>query len=169
MDRRSLLLGGCALILAGRPSLAHGGREMVDFDSPERPGTLIVSTGERALFRILGEGLAIRYPVAVGKEGYDWAGIAVVGRKVRWPVWTPPKAMIARKPERARWASGMPGGPDNPLGARALYLYENSKDTLFRIHGTNEPYSIGPHLPVASGCSTSTSRGSTTRRRSAPR
>jgi lipoprotein-anchoring transpeptidase ErfK/SrfK len=150
MDRRSLLLGGSALAFAGRRSWAFEGREVVDFATPERAGTLIVDTGERALFRILGDGLAMRYPVAVGKEGYDWAGIAEVGRKLRWPVWTPPAAMIARKPELARWRSGMPGGPDNPLGSRALYLYANSKDTLFRIHGTNEPASIG--RAASSGC-----------------
>lgn len=150
MDRRSLLLGGCALAFAGGRSWAFGGREVVDFETPERAGTLIVNTGERALFRILGDGLAMRYPVAVGKEGYDWAGIAQVGRKVRWPMWTPPADMIARKPELERWRGGMPGGPDNPLGSRALYLYANSKDTLFRIHGTNEPGSIG--RAASSGC-----------------
>jgi lipoprotein-anchoring transpeptidase ErfK/SrfK len=135
------------------PGVAHGPMRAVkwwNFATPERAGTLIVNTGERALFRILGEGLAMRYPVAVGKEGYDWAGIAEVGRKVRWPVWTPPAAMIARKPELARWRGGMPGGPENPLGSRALYLYANNKDTLFRIHGTNEPGSIG--RAASSGC-----------------
>lgn len=150
MNRRSLLLGAIALPLAGHGALAYGGRDVVDFDTPERPGTLIVNTGDKALFRVLGEGLAMRYPVAVGKEGHDWAGIAEVGRKVPWPTWTPPAAMIARKPELARWANGMPGGPDNPLGARALYLYANGKDTLFRIHGTNEPDSIGQ--AASSGC-----------------
>lgn len=150
MNRRSLLLSALALPVTASPGFAFGGREVVDLETPERPGTLIVDTGEKALFRILGEGLAMRYPVAVGKEGYDWAGIAVVGRKVPWPVWTPPADMIARKPELARWADGMPGGPDNPLGARALYLYANGKDTLFRIHGTNEPKSIG--RAASSGC-----------------
>jgi lipoprotein-anchoring transpeptidase ErfK/SrfK len=150
MDRRSLLLGGCALAFAGGRSWAHGGRELIDFATPERAGTLIVNTGKRTLLRILGEGLAMRYPVAVGKAGYDWAGIAEVGRKLRWPVWTPPAAMIARKPELEKWRGGMPGGPDNPLGSRALYLYANSEDTLFRIHGTNEPGSIG--RAASSGC-----------------
>ena len=149
MNRRSLMLGAAALVLSP-PAFAYEGREVVDFASPERPGTLIVNTGERALFRILAEGLAMRYPVAVGKEGHDWAGIAEVGRKVRWPTWTPPAAMIARKPELAKWANGMPGGPENPLGARALYLYDKGRDTLFRIHGTNEPASIG--RAASSGC-----------------
>lgn len=124
MNRRSLVLGGAALLLGGGKALAFGGRSVVEIDTPERPGTLIVNTGEKALFRILGEGLAMRYPVAVGRDGRDWAGIATVGRKVMWPAWTPPAAMIARKPELAKWAGGMPGGPDNPLGARSLSLRE---------------------------------------------
>lgn len=150
MKRRTLIMGALALAAAGRPALAASERTVVDFDTPERPGTLIVNTGEKALYRVLGEGLAMHYPVAVGREGHDWAGIAEVGRKVEWPTWTPPAAMIARKPELARWANGMPGGPDNPLGARALYLYANGRDTLFRIHGTNEPGSIGS--AASSGC-----------------
>lgn len=150
MKRRSLILGVLATAMLGGKAVAFEGRSVVDFDTPEQPGTLIVNTGEKALYRILGEGLAMYYPVAVGREGRDWAGIAVVGRKVKWPVWTPPAAMIARKPELAQWAGGMPGGPDNPLGARALYLFANGRDTLFRIHGTNEPQSIG-HA-ASSGC-----------------
>jgi lipoprotein-anchoring transpeptidase ErfK/SrfK len=150
MNRRALVLGALAASLAGQKAMAFGGREVIDLVTPEQPGTLIVNTGEKALFRVLGEGLAMRYPVAVGKEGYDWAGIAEVGRKVAWPVWTPPAAMIERKPELAKWAEGMPGGPDNPLGSRALYLYDNGRDTLFRIHGTNEPDSIGS--AASSGC-----------------
>jgi lipoprotein-anchoring transpeptidase ErfK/SrfK len=150
MDRRTFILGAAGAAAMGQDALAYAGRTVVDLESPERPGTLIVNTGEKALYRILGEGLAMRYPVAVGKEGHDWAGIAEVGRKVKWPSWTPPAAMIARKPELARWANGMPGGPGNPLGARALYLYANGRDTLFRIHGTNEPGSIGQ--AASSGC-----------------
>jgi lipoprotein-anchoring transpeptidase ErfK/SrfK len=129
---------------------AYLGAEEVWFDTPEKPGTLIVNTGERALYFVLGGDRAIRYGVAVGKDGFDWSGIAKVGRKVEWPTWTPPKQMIERRPELAEWADGMPGGPENPLGARALYLYANGKDTLFRIHGTNEPWSIG--TAASSGC-----------------
>ena len=150
MKRRSLILGALGASLLGGPAIAVETRTVIDFETPERPGTLIVNTEERLLLRIMGEGLAMRYPVAVGKQGHDWAGIAQVGRKVEWPVWTPPAAMIARKPELARWAAGMPGGPDNPLGSRALYLYANGRDTLFRIHGTNEPQSIG--RAASSGC-----------------
>ena len=150
MNRRTLVLGALGLVAMGGRAQAFAGRSVVDFDTPERPGTLIVNTGERVLYRVLGEGLAMQYPVAVGSQGRDWAGIAAVGRKVEWPVWTPPASMIARKPELARWAKGMPGGPDNPLGARALYLYAGGRDTLFRIHGTNDPNSIG--RAASSGC-----------------
>ena len=88
--------------------------------------------------------------MAVGKEGFDWAGIAKVGRKVEWPRWTRPAAMIKRRPELAKWAGGMPGGPENPLGARAMYLFTKAGDTGFRVHGTNEPESIG--WAASSGC-----------------
>ena len=104
----------------------------------------------RALHYILGEGEAIRYGVAVGKQGFDWAGIAKIGRKVEWPKWTPPRDMIVRRPELAKYADGVPPGPDNPLGARAMYLFAGGRDTLYRIHGTNEPRSIG-HA-ASSGC-----------------
>lgn len=86
----------------------------------------------------------------MGKDGFRWAGMADVGRKVMWPKWTPPKEMIERHPEKAKWANGMPGGYDNPLGARALYLFQNGSDTLYRIHGTTEPMSIGKN--ASSGC-----------------
>lgn len=128
----------------------YAGPSVVEFPTPEQPGTLLVNTSERTLYQVLGSGLAVQYGVAVGKEGHDWAGIARIGRKVEWPDWTPPEAMIERRPELAKWASGMPGGPDNPLGARALYLYEGGRDTLFRVHGTNEPQSIGK--ASSSGC-----------------
>lgn len=160
VGRRGFLLQSVA-VLAGIAGTRHGhagtgrgssysGAEVVDFETAERPGTIIVNTHERSLYLVLGEGIAIRYGVAVGKEGFDWAGIARIGRKVEWPAWTPPKSMIKRRPELAQWADGMPGGPDNPLGARALYLFEGGRDTLFRIHGTNEPQSIG--RAASSGC-----------------
>jgi lipoprotein-anchoring transpeptidase ErfK/SrfK len=128
----------------------YQGAEYVYFDSYEDPGTIIIDTGKRALYYILSDGEAIRYGVAVGKDGFSWAGIAKIGRKTEWPRWTPPASMIKRKPELAKFANGMPGGPDNPLGARALYLFDNGRDTLFRIHGTNEPQSIG--TAASSGC-----------------
>jgi lipoprotein-anchoring transpeptidase ErfK/SrfK len=128
----------------------YAGRKIVSYPSSEKPGTLIVVTGERALYQILGGGRAMRYSVAVGKEGFSWAGTARVGMKREWPTWTPPAEMIDRKPEYAEWVDGMPGGPENPLGARAMYLFDRSGDTGFRIHGTNNPASIG--TAASSGC-----------------
>ena len=159
LSRRRFLLWAASLPLTPPAALAAGkaprrrpyqGAEMVAFSSPERVGTIMVNTGECALYHIIADGVAMRYGVAVGKVGFDWAGIAEVGRKVEWPRWTPPRSMIARKPELAKWANGMPGGPENPLGARAIYLFANGRDTMFRIHGTNEPQSIGS--AASSGC-----------------
>jgi lipoprotein-anchoring transpeptidase ErfK/SrfK len=130
---------------------AYQGRAEVDFSSREKPGTIIIKTDEKALYRILGSGRAMRYLVAVGKEGFSWSGIAKVGMKRENPVWTPPPEMIDRKPEYAKWADGMPGGiPINPLGPRALYLFNRGGDTGFRIHGTIHPESIG--TAASSGC-----------------
>lgn len=130
---------------------SYTGRTEVQFSSPEKPGTLIVNTSERALYKVLGRGKAMRYSVAVGKEGFSWAGIAKVGMKRENPIWTPPPEMIDRKPEYAKWAEGMPGGlPINPLGPRAMYLFAKGGDTGFRIHGTIHPESIG--TAASSGC-----------------
>ena len=93
---------------------------------------------------------ALRYGIAVGKEGYAWFGDAVMKWKQKWPTWTPPPEMIARKPDLKEFEDGMPAGVNNPLGARALYLFKNNRDTLFRIHGTNRPHSIGK--AASSGC-----------------
>lgn len=153
MDRRAFTFGLLALATpaaAKTKPIAYQGAEIVAFASPEKTGTVIVNTEHRALYHIISPGSAIRYGVAVGKEGFDWAGIAKVGRKVAWPRWTPPDAMIKRKPELEQWRYGMPGGPKNPLGARALYLFDAKGDTGFRIHGTNEPSSIG--FAASSGC-----------------
>lgn len=129
---------------------AYKGREKVAFQSAEKPGTIVIKTNERALYQVLGDGQAMRYSVAVGKQGFSWSGTARVGMKREWPIWTPPTEMIERKPEYAKWVDGMPGGPQNPLGARALYLFNKSGDTGFRIHGTNSPSSIG--TAASSGC-----------------
>ena len=126
-----------------RPAtVAYTGRQL--------PGTIIVDTPNRQIYLVLQGGQAMRWGCAVGKDGFRWAGLADIGRKVMWPRWTPPKEMIARSPEKAKWANGMPGGPDNPLGARALYLFQNGQDTLYRIHGTTDPMSIGKN--ASSGC-----------------
>jgi lipoprotein-anchoring transpeptidase ErfK/SrfK len=129
----------------------YKGREIVDFQSSEKPGTIIVKTRERALYQVLPDGQAKRYLVAVGKEGFAWSGVARVGMKRKNPTWTPPAEMIERTPKYAKWKNGMPGGiPDNPLGARALYLFDGGGDTMYRIHGTNAPSSIG--TAASSGC-----------------
>lgn len=114
------------------------------------PGTILITVRDRRLYHFTQERRARRYVVAVGKEGLNFKGSAVVGRKVEWPSWRPTAAMIARNPSYARWADGMRGGPNNPLGARALYLYRDGRDTAFRIHGTTEPGSIGS--AASNGC-----------------
>lgn len=126
-------------------------RQLVDYKGSEAPGTIVVDPRERFLYLVMENGKALRYGVGVGKEGLEFTGDATVGRKATWPQWTPTPNMIRREPGRyAKWASGMKGGATNPLGARALYLHKGGKDTLFRIHGTNEPDTIG-HA-VSSGC-----------------
>ncbi len=129
----------------------YQGRQQVQFASKEKPGTIIINTKERSLYEVLGSGKAMRYMVAVGKEGFEWTGVARVGMKKVDPTWTPPPEMIERKPELAKWAMGIPGGdPENPLGPRALYLFKGKYDTGFRIHGTIYPESIGK--AASSGC-----------------
>ena len=127
-------------------------RQEVPYSTNERPGTLVVDTPARFLYLVLEGGRALRYGIGVGKtEALVFRGTASIGRKAEWPRWTPTKSMIEREPERyGPYAGGMPGGETNPLGPRALYLYKNGNDTLFRIHGTTEPYTIGTN--VSSGC-----------------
>ncbi|KQP73578.1 hypothetical protein ASF60_09005 [Methylobacterium sp. Leaf113] len=122
-------------------------RTTVDYLTREAPGTVIVVTKERRLYYVLPDGKAVRYPVAVGHAGMAWAGTANVDRKGEWPDWNPPPEMLARRPDLPK---RLEGGPTSPIGARALYLAEGRKDTLFRIHGTNEPEKIGQ--AVSSGC-----------------
>jgi lipoprotein-anchoring transpeptidase ErfK/SrfK len=129
----------------------HFLRREVAYDGREEPGTIVVDTDARYLYLVRENGRAIRYGIGVGNEGMAWSGRARIGRKAPWPRWTPTPDMIRREPERnARWAGGMAGGLRNPLGARALYLHDNGRDTLYRIHGTSEPWSIGQ--AVSSGC-----------------
>ncbi len=125
-------------------------RQIVSDPTGEPAGTIVISTGEFFLYLVLENGMALRYGVGVGRDGFAWTGLAEVGRKRKWPVWTPPPSMIRREPKLARWRKSMPGGLENPLGARALYLYRDGRDTLFRIHGTNEPWTIG--TAASSGC-----------------
>jgi lipoprotein-anchoring transpeptidase ErfK/SrfK len=118
-------------------------RTIVSLDTREAPGTVIIDTGNTALYFVLGQGRAIRYGVGVGREGFTWSGVQTISRKAEWPDWHPPAQMIARQPYLPRF---MAGGPGNPLGARAMYL--GSSD--YRIHGTNDPSTIGKF--VSSGC-----------------
>ena len=125
-------------------------RRTVPYDTEEAPGTIIVDPGNHYVYRIEGDGNATRYGANVGREGFLWSGDAYVGRKAEWPIWTPPKEMIARQPEARKYAGGMPPGLDNPLGARTLYLYRNGAYTLYTIYSTSDPESIG--TGVTSGC-----------------
>ncbi|WP_018701152.1 L,D-transpeptidase family protein [Amorphus coralli] len=134
----------------GRVTPERFRRTLVPFRTSEPPGTIIIDTDRKYLFYVLPDFQAIRYGVGVGREGFGWSGEVEVGRKAEWPTWTPPAEMIERDPDSAKYAGGMPGGPDNPLGARALYLYKDGRDSLYRVHGTNEPWSIGHS--VSSGC-----------------
>ena len=126
-------------------------RQQVAFSSPYRPGTIVVMIGERHLYFVEPGGMAMRYTVGVGREeALNFRGNAVIGRKAEWPHWTPTGDMIRRMPIYAHYTSGLPGGINNPLGARALYLYRGNQDTYFRLHGTIEPETIGQK--VSSGC-----------------
>jgi lipoprotein-anchoring transpeptidase ErfK/SrfK len=126
-------------------------RTEVEYASAYGAGTIVVNTPERRLYYVLPDNKAIRYAVSVGREGLELHGNAYIGRKAEWPSWTPTANMIRRDPEKnRRYAGGMPGGLNNPLGARAMYLYRGGNDIHFRIHGTNQPQSIG--YAMSSGC-----------------
>jgi len=125
-------------------------RQTVRYTGGEAPGTIIIDTRRHFLFYVLPGNRAVRYGVGVGREGFGWSGEVQIARKTEWPRWIPPREMISREPRLKKYAGGMPGGPSNPLGARALYLFDGGRDTLYRIHGTNEPWTIG--LNVSSGC-----------------
>lgn len=160
MDRRKFLT--TALASAALPAIAPTSawasqsglpdpvyqRQLVAFADPRYSGRVVIDTNNRFLYVVRGDGTAIRYGVGVGRDGYRWQGVASVGRKDEWPAWHPPAEMRERQPYLP---SRMEGGPNNPLGARALYLYDSQgADTLYRIHGTNEPHTIG--MAVSSGC-----------------
>jgi lipoprotein-anchoring transpeptidase ErfK/SrfK len=127
-------------------------RQIVEYSTSERPGTIVVNTRERFLYYVLPNGKAVRYGIGVGKQGFSWSGEAYVAWKQAWPTWHPPKEMAERKPDVARYVeNGMGPGLNNPLGARAMYLFnEKGQDTLFRLHGTPEWGSIG--TAASSGC-----------------
>ncbi len=128
-------------------------RQIVPFAGPEQPGTIVVDPQSRFLYLVMEDGQAMRYGVGVGRAGFEWSGRGVIQYKRAWPRWTPPDEMVARQPELEPYSianGGMDPGLGNPLGARALYIFENGRDTLYRLHGTNEPWSIG--RAVSSGC-----------------
>jgi lipoprotein-anchoring transpeptidase ErfK/SrfK len=131
-------------------------RKSIYYPTADPPGTIVIDPQRHFLYLVEGGGRAIRYGVGVGRTGFEWSGVATVHDKQEWPDWYPPKEMIERQPEIRRMMSelqsgvGMHGGPRNPLGARALYLWQGNKDTLYRIHGTVEPWTIGKN--VSSGC-----------------
>ena len=118
-------------------------KQEVAYDGPHRPGTIVIDTPSKFLYLVQENGRALRYGIGVGRPGFEWAGVKSVTRKAEWPDWRPPSAMLKRRPDLPRF---MPGGPDNPMGARAMYL----GSSLYRIHGTNEPHTIGQ--AVSSGC-----------------
>lgn len=125
-------------------------RQVVIDPSLSKPGTIVVDSNAKFLYFVVENGKAIRYGVSLGKAGFEWVGSANVEYKKAWPIWTPPPEMIERKPELGQYANGMPPGPQSPLGARALYLFRNGQDTMYRLHGTPEWSSIGKN--ASSGC-----------------
>ncbi|MBA1157658.1 L,D-transpeptidase [Microvirga mediterraneensis] len=131
-------------------------RRVVEYETAEAPGTIVIDPRSRYLYLVMRDGMAVRYGVGVGRSGFSWSGTATIRNKQEWPDWYPPKEMFGRQPELMEQMGelpggpGMPGGPGNPLGARALYLWQGNKDTLYRIHGTFEPWTIGTN--VSSGC-----------------
>jgi lipoprotein-anchoring transpeptidase ErfK/SrfK len=168
-SRRAVIAGGFAgfawLGLAGcatttnqaplEPDPAFA-RQVVSYPTREKPGTIVIDPGSHFLYLVQGGGQAMRYGVGVGAEGFIWSGTATIHNKQEWPDWYPPAEMLARKPElrehmvQLQSGLGMKGGPENPIGARGMYLWQGNKDTLYRIHGTNEPATIGHN--VSSGC-----------------
>jgi lipoprotein-anchoring transpeptidase ErfK/SrfK len=168
-SRRSVVAGFCAVSLvaglcgcvtapqqAARTADPAYARTVVSSPFRQPPGTIIVDPGNHFLYLVQNDGQAMRYGVGVGGEGFGWSGTATIHTKQEWPDWYPPAEMLERKPEirehmvQLQSGLGMKGGPENPLGARALYLWQGNKDTLYRIHGTNEPWTIGQN--VSSGC-----------------
>jgi lipoprotein-anchoring transpeptidase ErfK/SrfK len=163
-DRRAFiaLAPSAAFALAGcvtqpaQPVYYGPTQKLVTYVTHERPGTIVVDPANHFLYAVQKGGEAVQYEVGVGKEGYGWSGTATVHDKHEWPDWYPTRDILDRKPEIRQYmvqlqsGYGMHGGPDNPLGARALYLWQGKIDTLYRIHGTNEPESIGHD--VSAGC-----------------
>lgn len=135
----------------GKNMAAQFKRQRVHYQTDQKPGTIIIDSKNKFLYLVEGDDRAMRYGVGVGREGFGWQGEVRVGRKAEWPTWTPPSEMRSREKKKGRiLPASMKGGPENPLGARAMYLYDGGRDTMFRIHGTSEPWTIGHN--VSSGC-----------------
>jgi lipoprotein-anchoring transpeptidase ErfK/SrfK len=164
-SRRALLTGlsalaaGCATTRSPQQSREVDPayrRKVVIYDTREALGTIVIDPTNHFLYAVQGAGQALRYGVGVGGEGFGWSGLATVHSKQEWPDWYPPKEMLERRPDlqeavkELQGGLGVAGGPENPLGARAMYLWQGTKDTLYRIHGTNEPWTIGQN--VSAGC-----------------
>ena len=143
VDMRDLMGGGPGFFGGGRSGSSPIRRQTVNFAGNYAPGTIYINTAERRLYLVLGNGQALQYGIGVGRDGFRWSGTHRISAKKEWPSWTPPSQMLARRPDLPRH---MKGGIDNPLGARAMYL----GSTLYRIHGSNEPETIGQ--AVSSGC-----------------
>lgn len=144
----ALAYGSAAASVADPQRLQRGidpiyQRHEIDYSGPQKPGTIVIDTPHKFLFLVEKGGKALRYGIGVGRPGFTWSGVKTISRKAEWPTWTPPEDMLKRRPDLPKF---MAGGPANPLGARALYL----GSSLYRIHGTNEPYTIGTN--VSSGC-----------------
>ena len=162
ISRRSVLLGLAAALATSSSALAHKPKQpfvidplyapqQVPFPSAFSAGTIVVDTTNRFLYLVETDSVARRYGIGVGKAGLAWSGTAEVGRKTEWPAWKPTKKMIKRNPRKyRRYANGLRGGRNNPLGSRAIYLYRNGQDTFYRIHGTTEPSTVGQ--AVSNGC-----------------
>lgn len=160
LDRRSFMIGAATALVSPGVALAHKTGFKLDpkFEPQRVPyaddyalGTIVVDPANRFLYLVEENGFATRYGVGVGSAGLSLKGTAYIARKAKWPFWRPTPSMIRRSPGKyARYANGMRGGPNNPLGARALYLYRGKQDTMYRIHGTNQPSSIGQ--AVSNGC-----------------
>jgi lipoprotein-anchoring transpeptidase ErfK/SrfK len=151
----ALALSGC-VTTQSQPRYTGPAHRVVEFQIQEKPGTIVVDPGNHFLYLVQQGQRALQYDVGVGKEGFGWSGVATVHAKQEWPDWYPTADILQRKPEIRQYmvplqsGLGMTGGPNNPRGARALYLWQGKVDTLYRIHGTNEPESIGHD--VSAGC-----------------
>ena len=146
-EGRSVAVAPGAAVTDLNREVATSTRTVVSDPTEAAPGSVTVDTANRYLYLSMGNGQAMRYDVGVGRAGFEWSGSARIGRKAEWPAWTPPGEMLKRRPDLPRH---MTGGIENPLGARAMYLYAGNRDTMYRIHGSNEPDTIGQ--AVSSGC-----------------